>query len=398
MKANPAIRCVLAIVLYPFVATCHSLADDSNSVHLRQRLRNLQSISIIRLELINAQNDTIVTDLFNGQVINMKNITALTGPNFNINAVTSAGSVSSVIFGYNGNPNIRKESSGPYAFCGNNGPDFYKCAQLTYGVHEVTATAYSSGIPGPTLSINFTIISGSTPNPVLPPVPPPTVPTPVTMPVNPPIPLSVPVPIPAPVSAPQPISAPFTAPIPATAPVMAPITATTPVTVPSPAAAPQSILPAIHTLRLMYTGVSPSAPVLNLTFDTVNVIDLAALNLPSGKFNIDVLVGPGTKSVTFSNGRTETSAPLAYCGNSGNNFYDCDDLVEGTNVTVSITAYPEGGGFGSPILTRSTTIQIIRPLPPVAPTPPTVAPVAAPIIPPVPGCPLPKVRIHCKEI
>jgi hypothetical protein len=143
----------------------------------------------------------------------------------------------------------------------------------------------------------------------------------------------------------------------------------------------------------MYTGVSPSAPVFNLTFDAVNVVDLVALNLPSGKFNIDVLVGPGVKSVTFSNGRTETSAPLAYCGNSGNDFYDCDNLVEGANVTVTITAFPEGGGLGSPILTRSTTIQIVRPLPPVAPTPPTVAPVPAPVIPPVPGCPLPRVSV-----
>jgi hypothetical protein len=145
----------------------------------------------------------------------------------------------------------------------------------------------------------------------------------------------------------------------------------------------------------MYTGVSPSAFVFNLTFNAVNVIDLAALNLPSGKFNIDVLVGPGVKSVTFSNGRTETSAPLAYCGNSGNNFYDCEDLMEGTNVTVTVTAYPEGGGLGNPIQTRSTTLQIIRPLPPVAPTPPTVAPVPAPVRPPTPGCPLPKVRF-CK--
>ena len=146
----------------------------------------------------------------------------------------------------------------------------------------------------------------------------------------------------------------------------------------------------------MYTGVSPSAPVFDLEFDTVNVVDLVALNLPSGKFNIDVLVGPGVKSVTLSNGRTETSAPLAYCGNFGNNFYDCDDLVEGANVTVTITAFPETGGRGSPILTRSTTIQIVRPLPPVAPTLPTTAPVPAPVIPPVPGCPLPKVSIWMK--
>ena len=141
----------------------------------------------------------------------------------------------------------------------------------------------------------------------------------------------------------------------------------------------------------MYTGVSPSIPILNLTFDTVNVIDLQTLNLPSGKFNIDALVDPSVKSVTFSNGRTETSKPLAYCGNSGNDFFDCDDLIEGANVTVTVTAYPESGGSGNPILTRSTSVNVIRSMPPVAPTPPTVAPVPTPIMPPVQGCPLPKV-------
>ena len=141
----------------------------------------------------------------------------------------------------------------------------------------------------------------------------------------------------------------------------------------------------------MYTGVSPSVPIINLAFDKVNIIDLQALNLQSGKFNIDALVGPSVKSVTFSNGRTETAAPLAYCGNSGDIFYDCDNLVDGANITVTVTAYPEAGGVGTQIVTRSTTLQLIRPLPPVAPTPPTIAPVPAPIIPPVPGCPVPKV-------
>jgi hypothetical protein len=144
----------------------------------------------------------------------------------------------------------------------------------------------------------------------------------------------------------------------------------------------------------MYTGVDPSVPVIELVFDKVNVIDLQLLKLPSGKFNIDALVGPGVNSVSFSNCRVETSAPLAYCGNLGNTFFDCVDLIEGANVTVTVIAYPMSAGMGSPIMNRSTTIQFIRSLPPVAPTPPTIAPVAAPIVPPVPGCPVPRVCVQ----
>jgi hypothetical protein len=326
--------------------------------------RNLQLKSVTKLVLINAQTDEKIIDLFDGMVIYMQDIAGLTSPNFNINATTS-GSVSSVKFGYKQNQNFRTDTSTPYSFCGNQKSDFDTCTQLTYGVHSVSARTISNGIMGPTLSLTFTIASGPKVSPVQPPVRQPTK---------------------------APAAAPFAAPIPVLTPVFVPVVTTkAPVPVPTPTAAPPSTLPAIHTLRLMYTGVSPSAPVLNLSFDTVNVVDLQALNFLSGKFNIDALVGPGVKSVTFSNGRTETSAPLAYCGNSGDIFYDCDNLLEGANVTVSVTAYPEAGGLGSPILTRSTTIQIIRPLPPVAPTPPTAAPVAAPVIPPVPGCPLPKV-------
>ena len=391
MKPNSAIRCTLASVLlfllcqFPITA----LTD--------QRERNLQSNPIVRLELINALNDIKIADLVDGQVFNIQDVAGLTSPNFNINAVTT-GSVSSVVFGWNGNPNVRTENAAPYAFCGNNGPNFYKCSTLTYGVHTVTATAFASGITSPTVSVQFTIVANNNTSPSSP-VAPPTKTVTSLAPVAAPVAVPVPVPTPvfaAPVVVPVPVPVPtpvFVAPVavPVPTPVAAPVTP--PVAVPMATAVPQLTLPAIHTLRLMFTGVNPSAAVFNLTFDAVNVVDLQALNLPSGKFNIDVLVGTGVKSVSFSNGRTETAAPLAYCGNFGNNFYDCDNLVEGANVTVTVTAYPEGGGLGNPILTRSTTIHIVRPLPPVAPTPPTLAPVPAPIIPPVPGCAVPKVSI-----
>jgi hypothetical protein len=293
--------------------------------------------------------------------------------------------------------------------------NFNKCSQLTYGVHFVNATSILNGIVGPTISISFTIVPGSgsspvvtppvllpnvaplavpVPSSVVPSTTPPAIPAPVANPILFPIPMpvfvpTVAVPYQVPITPTVPTSA--QVPIPSTVPAPIPFPFTAPVLDPSQTFTPQGTVSAIHTLRLMYTGVNPSVPLLDLAFDKVNVLDLQLLNLPSGKFNIDALVGPGVKSVSFSNGRIETSAPLAYCGNFGLTFYDCENLVDGANVTVTVTAYPETGGQGNPILTRSTILQLIRPLPPIAPTPPTIAPVAAPIIPPVPGCPVPRV-------
>jgi hypothetical protein len=175
---------------------------------------------------------------------------------------------------------------------------------------------------------------------------------------------------------------------PINAPVKAPTKAPTNAPVASPVSGP------ISGLRLMYTGVDPSVSVMNLAFDTVNIVDLRTLSLPSSSFNLDALVGSNVQSVKFSNGRTETAAPLAYCGNSGSTFYTCSDLVLGATVNVTINAYSLASGAGSLIASRSATIKIIRTSVPTAPTP---APVAAPVIPPVPGCPIPKVSMKTTQ-
>jgi hypothetical protein len=317
--------------------------------------RDLQVNSVTKLELINAKTDVKILDLFDGQIIDMQSISGLTAPDFNINALVS-GPVSSVKFGYNAIANFRTETSAAYAFCGNSGKNFYTCKELVYGTHTVRATPTSGAQVGQTVSITFTIINSSPPT------------APVSTPASAPIPVSVPVAVPAPV----PVVVPFQAPVPVVTPVPG---------------------EAITVLRLMNAGVNPSTVVMNLAFDTVNVADLYVLGLPSAQFNVDVQVASNVKSVTFSNGRVETAAPLAYCGNSGNNFFPCSDLTLGSTVTIVVTAYSEQYGVGTVLGTRSTTIQIIRTPPPVAPTAPTPAPVAAPIIPPVPGCPLPRVRI-----
>jgi hypothetical protein len=191
----------------------------------------------------------------------------------------------------------------------------------------------------------------------------------------------------APVIPSPPVTAPILPPISVPASVPAPL----PISVLAPSVSSPSSGP-ITGLRLMYTGVNPSVYVLNLAFDTINVVDLQLLSLPSAQFSVDALVASNVKSVIFSNGRIETSFPLAYCGNSGNNFYACPDLVLGANVTITVTAYAEPYGQGTAIASRSTTMQIIRTQPPVAPSPPVAPPVLAPVVPPVPGCSLPKVR------
>ena len=56
--------------------------------------RNLQLKTVTKLELVNAQTDKKIVDLFDGQIIYMQEITGLITPNFNINASTS-GPVSS---------------------------------------------------------------------------------------------------------------------------------------------------------------------------------------------------------------------------------------------------------------------------------------------------------------
>ena len=53
----------------------------------------------------------------------------------------------------------------------------------------------------------------------------------------------------------------------------------------------------------MYTGVNPSVPVMTLSFDVVNIVDLRTLSLPDAQFSIDALTTLDSKSVAFSNGQ-----------------------------------------------------------------------------------------------
>ena len=144
----------------------------------------------------------------------------------------------------------------------------------------------------------------------------------------------------------------------------------------------------------MYTsaGNVPSVQVMKLAINgAVNVVNLYELGYQFARFNIDAVPTSGAvNSVMFSNGRSEASTPLAYCGNNGAVFNTCSDLVVGPPITVTVTPYPLTGQQGTPYPSVSAIIQIIKGTPPM----PTRSPISMQPTNPVPvnGCRLPQVR------
>jgi hypothetical protein len=118
----------------------------------------------------------------------------------------------------------------------------------------------------------------------------------------------------------------------------------------------------ISRLELMYTGstAAPARMVQTLAFDSINVVDLKTLNLPMTAFSIQaVRTGTTVQSVQFSNGQRKTGLPWAYCGNEGQMYKTCNNLVVGANVSISVTPFPLQFQQGVPFPARSTTVRII---------------------------------------
>ena len=151
------------------------------------------------------------------------------------------------------------------------------------------------------------------------------------------------------------------------------------------------VLP-VTNLQLMNANVSPSKVLLNLTFGTTNVIDLGKLGLSDAKFNVQAVTSSIVQSVQFSNGVVETSKPLAYCGNSGETFNVCPDLLVGATKNITVTGYSSTGATGTAYPLQWAVIQIVNSSPVVA-KPPTKAPTKAPLAAPTTSaCAIPKVR------
>jgi hypothetical protein len=112
-------------------------------------------------------------NLTNGTVVNLAEQATT---QFNIQAITIDGTVGSVRFGYNGEPNFRIESLPPYSFCGDGSPtgNYYTCEVLIVGQHNVSATTFSNtkatGTEGTSASISFKITN----SPIAPPTKAPT--------------------------------------------------------------------------------------------------------------------------------------------------------------------------------------------------------------------------------
>ncbi|MEO6435191.1 MAG: fibronectin type III domain-containing protein, partial [Tepidisphaeraceae bacterium] len=117
--------------------------------------------SVVTLVLINADTDEPIGPLTNGSVINY----GLIGTNrISVRADAPAGT-GSLRFGFDGNPNYRTESSAPYTIAGDSAGN-YVAWTPSLGAHTLTATPFTgssgSGSAGTTVTVNFTVIEGST--------------------------------------------------------------------------------------------------------------------------------------------------------------------------------------------------------------------------------------------
>lgn len=117
----------------------------------------------VSLTLINADSDLpIVTydPLVTGVTLDLA---TLPTRNLNVRANTEPGFTGSVVFGLDGNPNFRTESTAPYALFGDSAGN-YNAGTFTVASHTITATQSN----GPSVSVTFNVVD-SNPPPYFPP-------------------------------------------------------------------------------------------------------------------------------------------------------------------------------------------------------------------------------------
>lgn len=152
-----------------------------------------------------------------------------------------------------------------------------------------------------------------------------------------------------------------------------------------------SNLKPLISLQLIATHVSPHKSVMNLTFSGVNTINLQALGVSTAKFNFRVVANTTVKSMKFSNGMLEDSLPFAYCGNTGEVYTTCTDLIAGVQKNITFIGYPQLRQKGRAYPVQWAVIKIIQgTVPrPTAPVPKPVAPTSPMVSAPVPTRPAP---------
>ena len=189
--------CALAIAVDSPVGERYIRGHDST--------RKLQgSVSLRFMEA--GYKDKKIFDLTDGAVFNLRDLPV----RLNVEAVLLAGvtAPSSIMFGFNGISNFKKETSAPYAMCGDVGGVFNDCSAWRVGRYTISATP-SGGVK---YTVSFTIVDGpATPTamaPVSSPSPPVPVPSPITAPAVLPPSVYVPSPVIAPVVISNPVSGP----------------------------------------------------------------------------------------------------------------------------------------------------------------------------------------------
>jgi beta-glucanase (GH16 family) len=135
--------------------------------------RQLMSVAVTRLELVNADTGKDILALKTGITLNLA---TLPTKHLNVRADVGTGTLS-VKFGLDTNASYRTESSLPLALAGDDGKGHYYAWTPSLGKHTLTATPYSAkfaaGTAGTKVSIAFTVTNVAPPTPTPTPVGPP---------------------------------------------------------------------------------------------------------------------------------------------------------------------------------------------------------------------------------
>jgi hypothetical protein len=112
--------------------------------------------AVTSFTLVNAQTDADIGPLPSGAVLDLSTLPSA----LNVRANTS-GSVGSVRFALDGNPNFRTESAAPYALAGDTAGDYWPWTP-SVGSHGLTATPWSgagaTGTAGTARTVTFTVV------------------------------------------------------------------------------------------------------------------------------------------------------------------------------------------------------------------------------------------------
>jgi hypothetical protein len=159
MKLQKAFFLVVALIFLVSVVSVFS--SISSKAPGQAAAATSQSIVVESLKIINADTDTVLSDLTDGKSIDLG---AIGTEHLNIQALTLPQAVGSVRFVLDTNA-PRIENSAPYAYAGDSGTGDFNAFSFLPGEHTLSITPFSgsraSGIQGQTKVVNFSITQSS---------------------------------------------------------------------------------------------------------------------------------------------------------------------------------------------------------------------------------------------